>query len=95
MAAECPYDLAPLQGLLCATQRDFVAIVRAACLAWLKQHPSTTLEQASRSFVSRKALVRLPPKRQFVGRWSSDENSRFKNSFSRNPYRSGPAMMIA
>lgn len=33
MAAECPYDFVPVQGLLCATQRDFVAIVRAACVA--------------------------------------------------------------
>ena len=39
MAAECPYDGVPVQGLLGATQRDFVAIVRAACLASPKTAP--------------------------------------------------------
>jgi hypothetical protein len=39
MAVECPSDLAPVQGPLGATQRDFVAIVRAACLAWPKTAP--------------------------------------------------------
>jgi hypothetical protein len=39
MAAECPYDFVPVQGLLGATQRDFMAIVRAACLASPKTAP--------------------------------------------------------
>jgi hypothetical protein len=44
MAAECPYDFVPVQGLLGATQRDFVAIVRAACLASPKTAPFYYLE---------------------------------------------------
>jgi hypothetical protein len=48
MAAECPYDLAPVQGPLCVTQRDFVAIVRAAFLAWPKTAPFDYLGAGSR-----------------------------------------------
>jgi hypothetical protein len=39
MAAECPYDFVPVQGLLGATQRDFMAIVRSAFLASPKTAP--------------------------------------------------------
>ena len=48
MAAERPYGLAPGGGLLCATQRDFVAIVRAACLASPKTAPFYYLGVGSR-----------------------------------------------
>ena len=48
MAAECPYDFVPIQGLLGATQRDFVAIVRAACLASSKTAPFYYLGVGSR-----------------------------------------------
>ena len=65
MAAECPYALAPLQGLLCATQRDFVAIVRTEGWLPLRQHSSTTLERALGRVLSRKVLVRLPLEQQF------------------------------
>jgi hypothetical protein len=48
MAAERPYVLAPVQGLVCATQRDFVANVRTGWLASPKTAPFYHLGVGSR-----------------------------------------------
>ena len=95
MAAECPYDFVPVQGLLGATQRDFVAIVRAACLASSKAAPFYYLGVGSR----------LPVQSQCSGAFASSNSSNAAGRLMRvrplrtrlvgRPYRSRPAMMIA
>ena len=62
MAAECPYDFVPIQGLLGATQRDFVAIVRAAFLAWPETAPFYYLGVGSRLLArSQRSVASAPP----------------------------------
>jgi hypothetical protein len=98
MAAECPYALAPIQGHLCAKQRDFVANVRTGCLTWPKTAPRLAKMPFTREAVFRvlpRMRTLLPLEQQFKRGWSSYEGSRFKNSFRQTPYRSRPAMMIA
>jgi queuine/archaeosine tRNA-ribosyltransferase len=66
MAAECPYDFVPIQGLLGATQRDFVAIVRAAFLAWPETAPFYYLGVGSRLLArSQRSVASAPPEQQF------------------------------
>ena len=61
MAVECPYDLAPVQGPLGATQRDFVAIVRAAFLACPETAPFYYLGAGSRSLArSQRSIASAP-----------------------------------
>ncbi len=66
MAGECPYVLALAQGPLCATQRDFVAIVRAAFLAWPETAPFYYLGVGSRLLArSQRSVASAPPEQQF------------------------------
>jgi hypothetical protein len=46
-AGTCPYVLALVQGLCCAKQRDFVAIVRTEHWAFLRQNPHCCPEVGS------------------------------------------------